>query len=108
MPLLELIGYRHFQMILLIDHYILKSLQVAVLLQLCQLLVHLLEHFHQYLGPDLDLAHRIILFADIVAFMVAKKCARMTYHVLACDTYQLARLVVVVAGEDYLLFGRSP
>ena len=85
-------------MILFVHHYILKPLPIAILRQFLNFLIHLFEHFHKHLRPNLNLLHRIDFLSDIMAFMPTKQGTGMAYHVPASQADELFWLVVVYAN----------
>lgn len=76
---------------------------VLVSLYLGTLLVHLLEHFHEHLGPNDYLLHSFIVLADVVALVITEECTVMADLFLACDTDKLISLTMVTADTVVLL-----
>lgn len=67
---------------------------VGILLQFLNLLVHLLEHLHEYFSTDLYFFHGVYSLADIVTFVVAKESTSMANHFTTSKTDEFFRFVM--------------
>lgn len=81
-------------------------LQLFHLLKYLCLLLKLLVHFHEYLGPQLDLCHRVALLSDVVTSVAPKQGTGVAALLPALDTDELTWLSVFKA-HSYSFAGLS-